>query len=112
MIPPNEIHPKSAFMVPVDFLGRRALLNSGGLRLPKRLKAKVITVISTRHDEESIRLLVERFELPTSGLTPEDLQRDLQACMRRLEAQVIAHPDLWWDVKRDDMAQRMTKFPK
>jgi lauroyl/myristoyl acyltransferase len=112
MSPANEGQPESAFMVPVDFLGRRALLSTGGLRLPKRLKAKVTTVISTKHNGDKIRLLVEPFELPTNGLRPEDLQCDLQACMRRLEAQVMAYPDLWWDVKREDLTQRLTRPPE
>lgn len=108
MIPANEIQPKSAFVVPLEFLGRRAWLHTGALRLPKRLEAKVITVISTKLNGQAIRLLAEPFELPTDGLTPEDLQRDLQACLRRLEARILSHPDLWWDVKREDLTQRLT----
>jgi lauroyl/myristoyl acyltransferase len=108
MIPANEIQPESAFVVPIDFLGRRAWLQTGGLRLPKRLKAQVVTVLSTQDNGDARRLIVEPFELPTSGLTPADLQRDLEMCMRRLEAHVLAHPYLWWDLKRDDLVERLT----
>jgi len=112
MIPGKEIQPKSAFVVPIDFLGRRAWLQTGGLRLPKRLGAQVITVLSTQDNGGERRLIVEPFELPTSGLTPDDLQRDLQMCMRRLEAHVLAHPYLWWDLKRDDLVERLTTIPQ
>lgn len=111
MIPENERQPKSAFVVPIDFLGRRAWLHTGGLRLPKRLEAKVVTVLSTQDDGDMQRLIVEPFELPTSGLTPIELQRDLQICMSRLEVHILAHPYLWWDLKRDDLAERLTMIP-
>jgi lauroyl/myristoyl acyltransferase len=108
MMPMDQFEPESVFVVPVDFLGRTAYLQTGGLRLPKRLGAKVITVISTKGNGKAVQLRIEPLELPTTGLTPADLQRDLQACMRRLEAQIIACPHLWWDLKRDDFAQRLT----
>jgi lauroyl/myristoyl acyltransferase len=114
MIPADEIQPKSAFVVPIDFLGRRTWLQTGGLRLAKRLKAQVVTMLSTPGDGngDERRLLVEPFELPTSGLKPVELQRDLQMCMRRLELHVLAHPYLWWDLKRDDLAKRLTTIPR
>lgn len=112
MIPEDEIQPKSAFVVPINFLGRRAWLQTGGLRLAKRLKAQVVTVLSTQGNRSERRLIVEPFELPTSGLTPADLKRDLQMCMRRLEVQVLAHPYLWWDLKRDDLVERLTTIPQ
>jgi lauroyl/myristoyl acyltransferase len=114
MIPEDEIQPKSAFVVPIDFLGRRTWLQTGGLRLAKRLKAQVVTMLSTPGDGngDERRLLVEPFELPTSGLKPVELQRDLQMCMRRLELHVLAHPYLWWDLKRDDLAKRLTTIPR
>ena len=114
MIPADEIQPKSAFVVPIDFLGRRTWLQTGGLRLAKRLKAQVVTMLSTPGDGngDERRLLVEPFELPTPGLKPVELQRDLQMCMRRLELHVLAHPYLWWDLKRDDLAERLTTIPQ
>jgi len=112
MIPEDEIRPKSAFVVPIDFLGRRAWLQTGGLRLAKRLEAQVVTVFSIQGNGGERRLIVEPFELPTSGLTPVELQRDLQMCMRCLEVHVLAHPDLWWDLKRDDLAERLAMIPK
>jgi len=112
MIPEEENPSTSAFVVPIDFLGRRAWLHAGGLRLPKRLKAKIATVLSTQDNRGVQRLIVEPFELPTPGLTPVELQRDLQMCMRRLEAQVLAHPYLWWDLKRDDLVERLTAPPQ
>lgn len=109
MIPEDERHPRSAFEVPIDFLGRKAYLHTGGLRLAKRHKAKVVTVFSTQADEDNRRLIVEPFELPTPGLKPAELQQDLQVCMRRLEAQVLAHPYWWLDLKRNDLVQRLGK---
>lgn len=112
MIPEDERQPGSAFVVPIDFLGRRAWLHTGGLRLPKRFKAKVVTVLSTQDDGEVRRLTVEPFKLPTPGLTPAELQRDLQKCMRRLEAHVLAQPYLWWDLKREDLVERLVAIPQ
>ena len=109
MIPEDERHPKSAFEVPIDFLGRKTYLQTGGLRLAKRLGARVVTVLSTQADGHDRRLIVEPFELPTSGLTPAELQQDLQMCMRRLEARVLAHPYWWLDLKRNDLVQRLRK---
>lgn len=109
MIPEDERHPRSAFEIPIDFLGRKAYLQTGGLRLAKRHEAKVATVLSTQADEANRRLIVEPFELPTSGLTPAELQQDLQMCMRRLEVQVLAHPYWWLDLKRNDLVQRLRK---
>jgi lauroyl/myristoyl acyltransferase len=111
MLPSGEIESESAFVVPVDFLGQRAWLQTGGLRLPKRLKASVITVLSAQGDEGEWRLIVEPFELPTAGLTPDELQHDMQMCMRRLETHVLAYPHLWWDLKRDDLLDRLTPIP-
>ena len=109
MIPERERRPRSAFEVPIDFLGRKAYLHTGGLRLAKRHKAKIITLLSTQADGDNLRVIVEPFELPTSGLTPAELQQDLQVCMRRLEVQVLAHPYWWLDLRRDDLAQRLRK---
>jgi len=112
MIAADNSQSKSAFVVPIDFLRRRTFLQTGGLRLAKRLKAQVVTVFSTQGDEGERRLIVEPFELPTSGLTPAELQRDLQMCMRRLEVHVQADPYLWWDLKRDDLLERLTTSPQ
>jgi lauroyl/myristoyl acyltransferase len=108
MIPEDEAQRKSAFEVPIDFLGRRACVHAGGLRLAKRFEAQVVTVLFTQSGVENGRLVVEPFVLPTSGLKPDDLQQDLQLCMRRLEAQVLAHPCLWLDLKRKDLVKRLT----
>jgi lauroyl/myristoyl acyltransferase len=107
MIPEGDRHPESAFEVPIDFLGRKAYLQTGALRLAKRLGAKVVTVLSSQADGHNRRLIVEPFELPTSGLAPAELQQDLQTCMSRLEAQVLAHPYWWLDLKRDDLVRRL-----
>jgi lauroyl/myristoyl acyltransferase len=107
MIPVDEIEPGSAFVACVDFLGRKAWLQTGGLRLAKRLKARVVTVISVPGDRDQPRLVVEPLELPTSGLTPAELQQDLQVCMQYLEGHVLRCPDWWWDVKRDDLEKRL-----
>jgi len=107
MVPQDEIDPQSTSVAPIDFLERRAWLQTGGLRLAKRLRAKVVTVLSTQDDEKQWRLVVEPFELPPPGLKPAELQHDLQLSIQRLEAQVLAHPDLWWDLKRDDFLHRL-----
>jgi KDO2-lipid IV(A) lauroyltransferase len=109
MIP--EAQPRSAFEVPVDFLGHRACLHTGGLRLAKRFHAGVVTILSVQQDDHERRLIVEPFDLPTVGFTPVELQRDLQMCMQRLEAQVLAYPCLWWDLKRDDLLERLEVIP-
>jgi lauroyl/myristoyl acyltransferase len=108
MLPEDELHPNSAFEVPIDFLGRKARLQTGGLRLAKRFKARVVTVLSMPGNGNKRCLSVEPFDLPTSGLTPTELQQDLQACMRRLETRVLAHPHLWLDLKRDDLPKRLS----
>jgi len=107
MIAADEAKSQSVFKVSVDFLGRRTFLQTGGLRLVKRFRARVITVLSTQDDGDERRLIVEPFEYPTSGFTPAELQQDLQMCMRRLEVQVLAHPYLWLDLKRDDLLKRL-----
>ena len=111
MIPERERRPRSAFEVPIDFLGRKAYLQTGGLRLAKRFGVKVVTVLSTQADGENRRLLVEPFELPTSGFKPPELQQDLQMCVERLQAQVIAHPYWWLDLRRNDLTRRLKKSP-
>jgi lauroyl/myristoyl acyltransferase len=108
MMRQDEVRPDLAFVVPVEFLGRRAYLHSGGLRLAKRLAAKVVIILAKEARAGAPRLVVQPFELPTVGLTPADLQCDLQACMRHLEAQVTAQPHLWWDLKRVDWSERLT----
>jgi lauroyl/myristoyl acyltransferase len=110
MIAVDEAHPCPPFTVPVEFLGQTAFLQTGGLRLAKRLGARVITVLS-QADKDWRRLRVEPLELPTTGLTPDDLQRDLQVGMQRLEVQVRRLPYLWLDLKRDDLAERLKPVP-
>ncbi len=107
MLPRSEIKSQSASVVPIDFLGRRAYLQAGGLRLAKRHRAKIVTVLSAQDDKNPRRLMVEPLELPTPGFTPAELQQDLQIGMRRLEAQVLARPYLWLDLKRNDLAERL-----
>jgi lauroyl/myristoyl acyltransferase len=111
MVTTNETQSQSAFLAPIDFLNRRAFLQTGGLRLAKRLKAHVVTVFSNQLDGDERRLVVEPFELPTSGLTPDELRRDMQACMQCLEAHVLVHPYLWWDLKRTDLLERLRAIP-
>jgi lauroyl/myristoyl acyltransferase len=110
MVAVDEAHPCPPFTVPVKFLEHTAFLQTGGLRLAKRLGARVITVLS-QAAEDRRWLRVEPLELPTTGLTPDDLQRDLQIGMRRLEVQVRASPFLWLDLKRDDLAERLKPIP-
>jgi lauroyl/myristoyl acyltransferase len=108
MLPQNQKHVWSAFEVPVDLLGRRAFLQAGSLRLAKRLDAQVMTVFTVQGAGALRHLRIEPCQALTSGLTPDDLQRDLQMGMRRLEAQVLTHPYWWLDLKRNDLLQRLT----
>ncbi|MDY6876699.1 MAG: hypothetical protein SWK90_10935 [Chloroflexota bacterium] len=107
MITVDETKPKSAFEVSIDFLERETCLQTGGLRLAKRFKAQVVTVLSAPVNGNERRLIVEPFEFPTPGLTPSELQQDLQMCMNRFEAHVLTHPHLWLDSKRDDLLKRL-----
>lgn len=109
MIPPDEMPPMASSVVPVDMLGRQVQLHTGGLRLAKRLDAQVVKVYSAQADGSNRRLVVEPFELPSSGLRPTDLQQDLQMCMGWLEQQVLAHPYWWLDFKRSDLLLRLEK---
>jgi lauroyl/myristoyl acyltransferase len=103
--------PKSAFEVPIDLLGRRAYVQTGGIRLAKRYKAKAVTVLCAVNERGQRQLIVEPLVLPTSGLKPDELQQDVQACMNRLESQLLAHPYLWLDLKRDDLTRRLKETP-
>jgi lauroyl/myristoyl acyltransferase len=109
MIPEHRIHPNLAYEVPVDLLSLEAHLQSGSLRLAKRLGAQVVTVLTTQADGHERRIILEPFDLPTSGLTPAELQQDLQMCLKRLEAQIMAHPYWWLDLRRNDLDKRLRK---
>jgi lauroyl/myristoyl acyltransferase len=109
MIPPDEMPPVASSVVPVEMLGRQVHLHTGSLRLAKRLDAQVVNVYSTQADGSRRRLVIEPFELPSSGLKPTDLQQDLQMCIGWLEEQVLAHPYWWLDFKRSDLLLRLKK---
>jgi len=111
MITIDVAQPCPPFVVPIDFLGRTAYLQTGSLRLAKRLGAGVVTVLTTWLDGER-RLAIEPLKLPGAGLTPADLQHDLQLGMQRLEAQIRTRPGLWLDLKRDDLIERLKPSPE
>jgi len=107
MLPQSEREANTPFEVAIGLLGRTAVLRTGGLRLAKRHQAGAVTVLSAPDEDGRLRLVVEPFVFPTAGFGPADLRDDLQACMRRLELQLLAYPYLWLDLKREDLVERL-----
>ncbi|MBN1872942.1 MAG: hypothetical protein JXA33_01825 [Anaerolineae bacterium] len=92
----------------VSFLTRTVHLQTGGLRLAKRMNARVLIVFPTQIEACIRTLTLKPFELATSGFKPSDLQQDLQMCIELLEAEVLEHPYWWLDLKRRDLLKRLT----
>ncbi|MBN1955560.1 MAG: hypothetical protein JW900_10995 [Anaerolineae bacterium] len=107
MLPQEERQPESAFQAPVQLLGHRAYVQTGGVRLAKRHQASPVTVFSVPAEGGGMRLVVEPLALPTPGCRPDELRQDLQACIRQLEKHLLEHPHLWLDLKRHDLPQRL-----
>ena len=105
MLPPSE-RSNNRFSVRIPLLGRSAFLETGSLRLAKRLGAQVITVLSQWEENRKPRLIIRPLTV-TAELNPNALRRDLQAGMARLETAVQAAPGLWWDLKRADFLERL-----
>lgn len=104
---PLDERSASPFEVPVSFLGHTVYLQSSSLRLAKRLDVPVVTILSRLNGAGKIELVVNSLELPTKGSRPGDLQADLQVGMDRLAEGVQTSPSLWWDLKREDLLERL-----
>ena len=93
-------------VVPVEFLGRRVNMETGGLRLAKRLGAGILTALPTK-TEDTYHVAIEPMDLPTAGLSPAELALDLRAFMQRVEQCIRQQPFLWRDLRRADLLQRL-----
>ena len=102
--PPDA--PRSRHLVQVDYLGHRVNLETGGLRLCKRLGTAVFTALPTFiNNHYSVK--IEPFTLPTDGLSPADLAVDLQHFMNQVARRIEAQPFLWRDLRRSDLLARL-----
>lgn len=104
VIPPGA--PRSRHLVTVPYLGRHVNLETGGLRLCKRLDAEVFSVLPRYHGR-AYHVAIEPFPLPTSGCHPDDLAVDLAAFMVKVAACIERQPFLWRDLRRADLPARL-----
>ena len=100
----NEKMPQQ--MVQIPFLRGNVTLETGGLRLGKRLGAEILTVFPFMVDN-TYRVNIEPMILPTEGTTPADLAQDLKAFLNLIEERLDEQPFLWRDLRRSDLFQRM-----
>jgi lauroyl/myristoyl acyltransferase len=98
--------PRSRHLVPIDYLGHSVNLETGGLRLCKRLGTAVFTALPTFINNQ-YHIKIEPFTLPTDGLSPDDLAVDLQHFMNRVAECIQAQPFLWRDLRRADLLARL-----
>ncbi len=98
--------PPSRHVMPVEFLGRKVNLETGGLRLAKRMGAGVLVVLPTK-SQDTYCVSIEPIELPTTGLSPADLAEDLRVFMGRVEQCILERPYLWRDLRRADLMSRL-----
>jgi lauroyl/myristoyl acyltransferase len=104
VVPPGT--PRSPHLVPIDYLGHTVNLETGGLRLCKRLETAVFTALPTFIDNQ-YRIKIEPFELPTTGLNPPALAADLQHFMNKVAGCIQKQPFLWRDLRRADLLPRL-----
>jgi lauroyl/myristoyl acyltransferase len=97
---------RSRHMVQVRLLKHTLNLETGGLRLGKRMGAEVLSVIPVMKDD-GYHIFIEPMELPTRGTTPNDLTQDLQAFLNLIESRIYLQPFLWRDLRRSDLLERM-----
>ncbi len=98
-------------LIPLRFLGRTVYLETGGVRLAKRMGAEAVLALPVQEGNVQ-RVPLEPFPYATDGTRPEELARDLQAFLERLEARVRAQPFLWRDLRRPDLLARLGIFEK
>ncbi|MCA9923207.1 MAG: hypothetical protein KC421_12585, partial [Anaerolineales bacterium] len=94
--------PRSRHLVQIAYLGHTVNLETGGLRLCKRLNTAVFTALPT-FVHNRYHISIEPFTLPTTGLHPDDLAVDLQAFMDQVAQRIEAQPFLWRDLRRADL---------
>lgn len=105
ILPPDM--ERSNHLVPIDYLGHRVNLETGGLRLCKRLGTAVFTILPEFVDGR-YRAKIAPFTLPTSGLKPSDLAVDLQHFMNQVAHIIEEQPFLWRDLRRSDLLERLS----
>ncbi|MCP4427792.1 MAG: hypothetical protein GY803_25195 [Chloroflexi bacterium] len=98
--------PRSRHLVHIDYLGHTVNLETGGLRLCKRLGTAVFTALPTFANNQ-YNVKIEPFILPTDGLNPDDLAADLQHFMNQVAHCIQTQPFLWRDLRRSDLLARL-----
>lgn len=93
-------------LVTVPFLGHQVNLETGGLRLAKRLKARILCALPT-YERGLYHVRISPLDLPTSGLRPPDLAVDLRCFLERVEDCIVRQPFLWRDLRRSDLLPRL-----
>jgi lauroyl/myristoyl acyltransferase len=104
VIPPTQRRPEH--LVPLRFLERTVYLDTSGVRLAKQMGAQPLMAISVKEDDRQ-RVLIEPFEWASGGTTIDDIARDLQLYMSRLERQLLTYPAWWRDLRRTDLLARV-----
>lgn len=103
----------SQYMVQVELFGRVVHVETGGIRLAKRLGVPVLTALPVQEENKGAsscpasRISIEPFSFPTQGTTPRDLARDMRAFLQLLEERVRAQPFLWRDLRRHDLFEKL-----
>ncbi len=98
--------PCSQHLTPVEFLDRVVHVETGGLRLAKRLGAEVFTALPVQEGQAQ-RVIIEPFAFVTRGTRPQDLACDMRAFLALLEERIQAQPFLWRDLRRHDLFERL-----
>jgi lauroyl/myristoyl acyltransferase len=100
-----------AQLVSVPFLNHTVQLETGGLRLAKRLGAQILTALP-RFEDGLYRVVIEPLPLSTTGFAPADLAQDLQRFMDLVAHCIVAQPFLWRDLRRSDLLARLGIAPE
>ena len=98
--------PSSGHIVQVPFFGGMVNLETGGLRLAKRFNAQILLALP-EHTKNHHQVMIEPFNLPTTGLSTIDLSDDLRAYMERVEECIDKQPFMWRDLRRTDLLERL-----
>lgn len=104
ILPPDA--ERSPHLVSVDYLGHHVNLETGGLRLCKRLGTAVFTILPEYVDGR-YDIKIAPFTFPTTGLKPVDLAADLQHFMNKVAHIIETQPFLWRDLRRSDLLERL-----
>lgn len=93
-------------LVHIRFLDHTVLLETGGLRLAKRLGAAILMALPV-YSDGLYRVTIEPLPLPTSGYSPAEITEDLTAFMNRVAICILDQPYLWRDLRRADLLARL-----